>query len=127
MYAFIVFALSCAATGISDWNGKSGSFPEAQEAFNIKILIFLIVLALVATVVLWRLRKADAERDLARDKAVKRKQEQRKEALTPEEHMEWPVIIRPSGKSSAEEDKELPKPSMTTIEFKPVDHPSSKN
>ncbi len=92
-----------------------------------KILIFLIVLALVATVVLWRMRKAGAERDIARDKAIKRKQEQRKEALTPEEHAEWPVIIRPAGNRSAEEEKKLPKPSMTTIEFKPVDHPSSKN
>ena len=73
-----------------------------------KMLIFTIVLALVATVVLWRVRKADAERDLARNKAMKRKQEQRKEAITPEEYMEWPVIIRPTGKRSAEEDKELP-------------------
>ena len=122
MYAFIVFALSCAATGRADWSGKSGSFPEAQEGFKIKILIFLIVLALVATVVLWRLRKADAERDLARDKAVKRKQEQRKEALTPEEHMEWPVIIRPTGNHFADEDKKQQEPSMTSIEFEPVDH-----
>ena len=83
-----------------------------------EMLIFLVVLALVATVVLWRVRKADAERDLARDKAMKRKQEQRKEALTPVEYAEWPVIIRPTGKHSAEEDKELLYPSMTTIEFK---------
>ena len=83
-----------------------------------KMLIFLIILALVAIVTLWRMRKANAERDLARDKAIKRKQEQRKEALTPEEHMEWPVIIRPAGNRSAEEDKDVPKPSMTTIEFK---------
>jgi len=124
MYVFIVFAPSCAATGRADWSGKSGSFPEAQEAFKMKMLIFLVVLALVATVVLWRVRKADAERDLARNNAMRRKQEQRKEALTPEEHMEWPVIIRPAGKRSAKEDIELPEPSMTTIEFKPVDHPS---
>ena len=89
-----------------------------------KMLIFLVVLALVATVVLWRVRKADAERDLARNMGMKRKQEQRKDALTPEEHMEWPVIIRPAGNRFAEEDKEIPEPSMTTIEFKPVDHPS---
>ena len=83
-----------------------------------KMVIFLIVLALVAIVVLWRMRKADAERDLARDKAIKRKQEQRKEAITPVEFAEWPVIIRPTGNRSAEEETELPKPSMTTIEFK---------
>ena len=87
-----------------------------------KMLIFLVVLALVATMMLLRVRKADAERVLALKNAMKRKQEQRKVAITPEEHMEWPVIIRPAGKRSAEEDKELPEPSMTTIEFKPVDH-----
>ena len=92
-----------------------------------KMLIFLIVLALVATVVLWRVRKADAERNVARGKAMKRKQEQRKEAITPEEYVEWPVIIRPTGNRSAEEGKELQEPSMTTIEFKPVDHPSLQN
>ena len=39
-----------------------------------KMLIFLIVLAAVGTVVLWRVRKADAERDLAHRKAMKQKQ-----------------------------------------------------
>ena len=38
-----------------------------------KMLIFLIVLAAVVTVVLWRVRKADAEKDLARRKAMKQK------------------------------------------------------
>ena len=87
-----------------------------------KTLIFLIVLALVISVAVWRMRKTDAERALARDKAMKLKQEQRNLAITPEEHMEWPVIIRPTGNRNADEDKKQPEPSMTTIEFKPVDH-----
>ena len=87
-----------------------------------KMLIFLIVLALVISVAVWRMRKTDAERALARDKAMKLKQEQRKDAITPKEHMEWPVIIRPTGNRNADEDKKQPEPSMTTIEFEPVDH-----
>ena len=86
-----------------------------------KTLIFLIVLALVISVAVWRMRKTDAERALARDKAMKLKQEQRNLAITPEEHMEWPVIIRPTGNRNADEDKKQPEPSMTTIEFEPAD------
>ena len=86
-----------------------------------KTLIFLIVLALVISVAVWRMRKTDAERALARDKAMKLKQEQRNLAITPEEHMEWPVIIRPTGIRNADEDKKQPEPSMTTIEFEPAD------
>ena len=87
-----------------------------------KTLIFLIILALVISVAVWRMRKTDAERALARDKAMKLKRVQHKEAITPEEHMEWPVIIRPAGNHFADEDKKQPEPSMTIIEFKPVDH-----
>jgi hypothetical protein len=101
-----------------------GIFPAAQETFNMKTLIFLIVLALVISVSVWRMRKTDAERALARDNAMKLKQEQRNEAITPVEHMEWPVIIRPTGNNFADEDKKQPEPSMTTIEFKPVDNTS---
>ena len=89
-----------------------------------KILIFLIVLALVAAVVLWRVRKTDAERNLARAEAIKQKQEQRKVAITPVEDMEWPVMIRPAGNHLADKDKEIPEPSMTSIEFEPVDQTS---
>jgi hypothetical protein len=124
VYVFIVFAPSCAATGRADWSGKSGSFPQAQEAFKMKMLILLIVLALVATVVLWRVRKTDAERELVRLKAMKLKQKESKEAIVPENHVTWPVIIKPGGKSPVKESEELPEPSMTTIEFEPVDHPS---
>lgn len=88
-----------------------------------KMLIFLIVLALVGSIVLWKVRKADAERELARNRDMKLKQKQRKEAITPVEHVKWPVIIKPGGKKPAAEDAELPEPTMSTIEFEPVDHP----
>ena len=88
-----------------------------------KMLIFLIVLAAVATLVLWRVRKADAEKDLARRKAMEQKKQQRKETITPEDHVKWPVIIHPAGKGAVEEE-EIPEPAMTAIKFEPVDHPS---
>jgi hypothetical protein len=91
-----------------------------------KMLIFLIVLAAVFTVVLWRVRKADAEKDLARRKAMKQKQQQRKESITPEDHVKWPVIIHPAGKRAVEEE-EVPEPAMTAIKFKPVDHPGVRH
>ncbi len=87
-----------------------------------KMLIFLIVLAAVVTVVLWRVRKADAEKDLARRKEMQQKQQQRKETITPEDHVKWPVIIRPAGKGVVE-GEEMPEPTMTAIKFKPVEHP----
>ena len=89
-----------------------------------KMLIFLIFLAAVAAVVMLRVRKADAEKDLARQQVMKHKQVQRKEAITPEDHVKWPVIIQSAGNAAAIEDEELPEPTMTTIEFEPVDHPS---
>ena len=92
-----------------------------------KMLIFLIVLAAVVTVALWRVRKADAEKDLARSKELKQKQQQRKETITPEDHVKWPVVIRAAGKPIEGVEEELPEPTMTSIKFKPVDHPSTQH
>ena len=91
-----------------------------------KMLIFLIVLAAVVTVVLLRVRKADAEKDLARRKEMKQKQQQRKETITPEDHVKWPVIIHPAGKGLVEE-QDMPEPTMTAIKFKPVDNPTAQH
>lgn len=88
-----------------------------------KMLIFLIVLAAVVAVVLLRTRKADAEKDLARRQAMKKKQDQRKEVITPEDHVKWPVVIKAAGKA-IEQEEEIAEPQMTAIKFKPVDHPS---
>jgi hypothetical protein len=121
---FIAIAGPFAQAGRADWNGKSGRFPVVQEAFKMKMLIFLIIFALVAFVVFWRVRKADAEKDLERRKAMKSKQEKRKEVITSDKHVKWPVIIRPGGKESVEAEEEAPEPTMTSIEFEPVDHTS---
>jgi hypothetical protein len=120
----VAFARSGAPAGRADWNGNRGCFPGVQEAFKMKMLIFLIFFALVVSVVLWKVRKADAERDLARRKALSLKKNQRKEAIKAEVNVTWPTIIKSVGKSPEDEDGKLPEPSMSTIEFKPVDHPS---
>lgn len=87
-----------------------------------KALIFLILVALVVSVVVWRSRKSQAEADLARRKALKRRREQAKETLTPENDMVWPVIIRPvTGKQSAEEKTANEELSMTAIAFEPAE------
>ena len=82
-----------------------------------KTVIFVIFLALLAAAVFWRVRKADAKRDLERRKAIKEKKQQRQQAIKPQHHGKWPVIIRPTGKPRGERDEQPPEPSMTTIEF----------
>jgi hypothetical protein len=86
-----------------------------------KMLIFVVVFVLVAAVILWRVRKADAERLLAQQKELHRKERERKKAVSASRHVEWPVIIRPAGKHPPEEEEEVPEPSMTSIEFQPTD------
>ena len=83
-----------------------------------KIFIFLILTAVIVAVVVWRMRKSDAEADLARRKSIEHKQKQRQEAVTCEEDMIWPVIIKPvKGHNPDEADAKAHEPSMTTIEF----------
>jgi hypothetical protein len=128
VYVFIAFAWLFAQAGGPDFEGRSGCFPEVQEVFNMKALFFLIVLALVATVVIWRVRKSDAEADLVRKKATVLRNKQRKEAIAVEDHVKWPVIVKPiSGKNPSEEEAEIHEPSMTTIEFKPGEHATLQN
>lgn len=82
-----------------------------------KALIFLIILAAVVSVVIWRVRKSDAEKHLARRKAAQLRNSQRKEAITPEKHVKWPVIIRSvTGNPGSEAEPEVPEPTMTAIE-----------
>jgi len=82
-----------------------------------KALILLIILAAVVSVVVWRVRKADAEKDLARRNAAKLRNLQRKDAITPEDHAKWPVIVRSvTGKPGSVAEPEIPEPTMTAIE-----------
>lgn len=86
-----------------------------------KTLMFLAFIALVVYGVNWYLRKAQAKADLERRKALKQKKKQRKEAISPEEVMVWPVIVKPVRGSGEAEKEAAEEPSMTTIEFKPPD------
>jgi len=86
-----------------------------------KALIFLIVLAVVASIVIWRIRKSDAETQLAQAEALELRKMQRREAVTTKDPVIWPVIVRPvSGNVSSEE--EVLEPSMASIEFEPTEH-----
>ena len=85
-----------------------------------KTLIFLIFLALVVFAMYWTMRKSQAKADLERSKSLERQKKQRKEAITPEEHVTWPVIIGPvRGYDQSAADSEIEEPSMTSIEFEP--------
>jgi len=95
------------------------------------MLIFLIFVVLVVSVMIWRMRKTQAEIELAKHESVERRKKQEKEALTPQEDITWPVIIRPvSGNAASvkasdpehpEEETFVEEPSMTSIEFVPVE------
>jgi len=87
-----------------------------------KMLVFLIIFALIITALVWKMRKSQAEEELAKRKAYERRKKQQKEAVTPEIDMVWPVIIKPvTGKHPPGEDKAVPEPMMTEIEFAPSD------
>jgi hypothetical protein len=99
-------------------------FPAIQEAFSMKIVILLIVVALVVVGVKWKLRKDQAEAALARRQAMERMKKQKQEALAQDAEVIWPVMIRPvTGKGSEAEAVE--EPSMTSIEFEPSRRASS--
>ena len=85
-----------------------------------KTFIFLLVVILVISAMIWKMRKSQAEADLARRKALERKKRKQKEAITQNDEVIWPVIIRPvGGKAGADEDPEAEEPQMTAIEFEP--------
>lgn len=82
--------------------------------------IFLTVVILVVAAMIWKMRKSQAEADLARRKALELKRRKQKEAIAQDEQVIWPVIIRPVGGKPGEEDRpEAEEPQMTAIEFEP--------
>ena len=88
-----------------------------------KALIFLILIILVVSAMVWTMRKSQAEADLARRKSIKHRKEQEKEVLKPLEDQAWPTIIRTvKGHDPSAADSEIAEPSMTTIEFAPSEH-----
>jgi hypothetical protein len=98
-----------------------GQFPESLRKADMKMLVFLIIFALVISVLIWRMRKSQAAEELAQRKALDGRKKRQKEAITPEIDMVWPVIIRPvSGKRTPGE-AAVEEPSMAEIEFTPSD------
>ena len=92
-----------------------------------KALIFLILVALIVSVVVWRVRKTQAEEALARRKAHDQRKKKQHEAVTPDLDMTWPVIVKPvKGEAAPGEESAVPEPSMTSIEFEPSDRVSAK-
>ena len=86
-----------------------------------KTLFFLIVLAAVVSIVIWRVRKSDAEAQLAQAEALELRKKLRSESVTTKNPAEWPTIIRTvSGDQSSE--SEIPEPMMAAIEYEPAEH-----
>jgi hypothetical protein len=91
-----------------------------------KTFIFLSFIVAVVSVLVWRMRKSQAEAAVARREEIERRKKQEKEALTPELDMIWPVIIRPvKGDQPSSADCQVEEPSMTTIEYKPPEQATS--
>ncbi|MFC1796407.1 hypothetical protein ACFL1V_04855 [Pseudomonadota bacterium] len=82
-----------------------------------KILIFLILVAIVVSWYLWNWRITQAEENLARRQILEHKREQKKESMTPVD-MTWPTVSLPTDEEP-EEAAEIDGPSMTSIEFVP--------
>ena len=87
-----------------------------------KALIFIVVIAAAVFLMVRAMKKSQAKADLARREAIGRRKKQTKEAVTPEEVMIWPVIVRPAknagSDSDGSEEEAVEEPSMTTIEYK---------
>lgn len=82
-----------------------------------KALIVLIFLALVVSGVVWKMRKSQAEADLARRKTRERLKKQKQKEMTPEMDMVWPVMIRPvTGNNAPGQEKAEEELAMTSIE-----------
>jgi hypothetical protein len=84
-----------------------------------KALLFLIFVAAVVAVVIWRLRKAQAEEVRARLEAIERRKKKASEHLTQDVEMIWPVIVKPTKGDGAASEVRAEAPSMTTIEYEP--------
>jgi hypothetical protein len=92
-----------------------------------KALIFLVLVALIVSVVVWRIRKTQAEEALAKRKSHERRKNKQKEAMTPEIDMTWPVIVKPvRGDGAPGDGPGVEEPSMTSIEFESSEKETAK-
>jgi len=100
-----------------------------------KMLIFMIFVILVIGVMIWSMRKSQAEAVLAKHKSSERRNIQRQEKITPVAHVTWPTVGLPAaGRYASRADSEsddpgedmlAEEPSMTTIEYVPPQHMAS--
>ena len=92
-----------------------------------KALIFLIVVGVVVSAMIWTMRKSQAEEDLVRRKSIKHRKKQEKDVLASKEDMVWPTIIRSvKGDLQSSADAEIEEPSMTAIKFEQDEYPASQ-
>jgi len=85
-----------------------------------KTIIFLIIMTLVIAGMIVSMRKSQAKTDLARQESLKRLKKERKEALTPQEYAQWPVIIRPVKGTGANAGSDpVEELAMTSVEYEP--------
>jgi hypothetical protein len=57
-----------------------GQYPIGWRAFTMKTFIFLILVILAISAMIWKMRKSQAEAELARKKALERKRRKQREA-----------------------------------------------
>lgn len=100
-----------------------------------KTLIFLIFVVLVISGIIWTMRKSQAKADLAKRKATELLRKRQKEAVTPQEDVIWPVVIRPvkgqhgsaagSNPGDREKDEVSDELAMTAIDYEPPEQKAS--
>jgi len=79
-----------------------------------KALVILAFLALAVAAVILKMRKSQAEAELAKRKARERIKQKKKEAVTPELDITWPVIIAPvTGKNAPGKESAVDEPTMS--------------
>lgn len=87
-----------------------------------KALIFLIVFGAVIALVVRKVRKDQAEAARERRKAVERRKRKDSEALSQDEEIMWPAIIKSvTGKGAPGDEAPSEEPTMTAIEFEPTE------
>lgn len=85
-----------------------------------KALLFLLILGSVVAVLVWRVRKSQAEAAHARRLERDRRKKKDSKALSQDTEIIWPVIIKPvSGKRPPGEKSAVEEPTMTSIDFEP--------
>jgi len=87
-----------------------------------KALIFLVVFAAIVGVLVWRMRKAEAEAARVKREAIKKRKKKESEALNQDMEIIWPVIIKPvTGKGPPGHESPAHEPTMTAMEFEPAE------